>query len=113
MFSSRIASPIYVSPFACAFFRFHFRVLHESLYGYYPTSESINVENGLLNPNHTTAIRSPVAAVATAATTPGNLDADLAMALRISEQDQQQLQEDLKREQEMLEEVLRLSLQEK
>lgn len=89
---------------------FHFRVLHESLYGYYPTSESTQTGNGDLTPTnqqpptYNTAIRSP---------TTGNLDADLAMALRISEQEQQILQEELKREQEMLEEVLRLSLQEK
>lgn len=85
----------------------HFRVLHESLYGYYPTSESVNTGNGDVNqphqPQQNTAIRSP----------PENLDADLAMALRISEQEQKLLQEELKREQEMLEEVLRLSLQEK
>lgn len=42
-----------------------------------------------------------------------SIDADLAMALRISEQEQQLIQEELKREQEMLDEVLRLSLQEK
>lgn len=41
------------------------------------------------------------------------MDPDLAMALRISEQEEQQHQLDLQREQEMLEEVLRLSLQEK
>lgn len=86
--------------------RHHFRVLHESLYGYYPTSESVNTGNGELNqqqPHQNTAIRTPA----------DNLDADLAMALRISEQEQKLLQEELKREQEMLEEVLRLSLQEK
>lgn len=42
-----------------------------------------------------------------------NLDSDLAMALRISEQEQKLLQEQLKREQEELEEVLRLSMQDK
>lgn len=77
------------------------------MYGYYPTSESVNTGNGVLIPSNTTAINSPVAANA------NNLDADLAMALRISEQEQKQLQDELKREQEMLEEVLRLSLQEK
>lgn len=55
-------------------------------------------------PPYHAAIRSP---------TTDSLDADLAMALRISEQEQNILQEELKREQEMLEEVLRLSLQEK
>lgn len=86
-------------------------MLHESLYGYYPTSESVQTGNGDLTsgnqqqpPPYDTAIRSP---------TTGSLDADLAMALRISEQEQNILQEELKREQEMLEEVLRLSLQEK
>lgn len=84
-------------------------MLHESLYGYYPTSESVQTGNGDLTPsnqqsNLETAIRSP---------TTENLDADLAMALRISEQEQHILQEELKREQEMLEEVLRLSLEEK
>lgn len=92
------------------FIYFEFRVLHESLYGYYPTSESTQTGNGDLTPSNqhqsqlNTAIRSP---------TTDNLDADLAMALRISEQEQQILQEELKREQEMLEEVLRLSLEEK
>lgn len=42
-----------------------------------------------------------------------NLDAELAMALRISEQEQKLLQEQLKREQEELEEVLRLSMEDK
>lgn len=42
-----------------------------------------------------------------------NLDSDLAMALRISEQEQKILQEQLKREQEELEEVLRLSMEDK
>lgn len=42
-----------------------------------------------------------------------NLDSDLAMALRISEQEQKLLQEQLKREQDELEEVLRLSMQDK
>lgn len=78
-------------------------MLHESLYGYYPTAESVNTGNGVINPNNGTAIRSPIESV----------DADLAMALRISEQEQQKLQDELKREQEMLEEVLRLSLEEK
>lgn len=41
------------------------------------------------------------------------MDPDLAMALRISEQEQRHRQEDLQREQEMIEEALRLSLQEK
>lgn len=87
-------------------------MLHESLYGYYPpattTADATNTGNGDLNPNQqqshqNTAIRP----------TANNLDTDLALALRISEQEQQILQEELKREQEMLEEVLRLSLQEK
>lgn len=77
--------------------------MHESLYGYYPTSESVSTGNGVINSNHAAAIRSPTESV----------DADLAMALRISEQEQQKLQDELKREQEMLEEVLRLSLEEK
>lgn len=41
------------------------------------------------------------------------MDADLAMALRISEQEQKRIEDELKREEEMLAEVLRLSLQEK
>lgn len=86
-----------------AFLFLDYRVLHESLYGYYPTAESVNTGNGVINTNHTAAIRSPAEGV----------DADLAMALRISEQEQQKLQEELRREQEMLEEVLRLSLEEK
>lgn len=41
------------------------------------------------------------------------MDPDLAMALRISEQEQHQRQLDIQREQEMIEEALRLSLQDK
>lgn len=41
------------------------------------------------------------------------MDADLAMALRISEQEQQRIEEEIKREEELLAEVLRLSLEEK
>lgn len=73
-----------------------FRVLHESL-------QSADVVPGNGNVN-----QSP-----TPAPSQYNVDADLAMALRISEQEQKLIQEELKREQEMLEEVLRLSLQEK
>lgn len=71
-----------------------------------PTVENANPSNGVINqhqPPVNTAIRSPA----------DNLDADLAMALRISEKEQQIIQEQMKREQEELEEVLRLSLQDK
>ena len=40
------------------------------------------------------------------------MDPDLAMALRLSQQDQQQYEQELQREQEMLEQVLKLSMQE-
>lgn len=43
---------------------------------------------------------------------PNNLDGNLAMALRISEQEQKQIEDDLKREEEMLAEALRRSLEE-
>lgn len=85
-----------------------FRALHESLYGCMATiADNANATNGELNvsqvqPNPPTANGSA-----------HNIDADLAMALRISEAEQRQRQEELQREQEMLEEVLRLSLQEK
>lgn len=86
---------------------FFFRVLHESLYGYMATSDIANMENGNLNqhqPNgNAAAIGSPANFV----------DPDLAMALRISEQEQKQLQEQLQREAEELEEVLRLSINDK
>lgn len=80
----------------CFFSSFGFRVLHESL-----QSTDVVPGNGDMNqlPN--------------SAPSQYNIDADLAMALRISEQEQNLIQEELKREQEMLEEVLRLSLQEK
>lgn len=76
-----------------------------------PSSDTPNAAaNGELNQqqlpppyNTVAAIRSPI----------DNLDADLAMALRISEQEQKMLQEQLKREQEELEEVLRLSMEDK
>lgn len=86
-----------------------FRVLHESLYGYVPQSPGTpNAGNGELNqqqlpPFNHAAVRPPI----------DNLDAELAMALRISEQEQKLLQEQLKREQEELEEVLRLSMEDK
>lgn len=41
------------------------------------------------------------------------MDSDLAIALRLSEQEQKAIEDDIRREQEMLEEVLRLSLEEK
>lgn len=41
------------------------------------------------------------------------IDPDLAMALRISEQEQLERQKEIEREQELFEEVLRLSLEEK
>lgn len=44
---------------------------------------------------------------------PHNLESNLAMALRLSEQEQRQIEDDLKREQEMIEEALRRSLEEK
>lgn len=76
-------------------FSFIFRVLHESLQAdTVPGNEDVNQPP---NPSPSQY----------------NIDADLAMALRISEQEQKSFQEELKREQEMLEEVLRLSLQEK
>lgn len=85
-------------------FSFNFRVLHESLYGYVPQSPGTpTAGNGELNQSPAGAIRSPV----------DNLDAELAMALKISEQEQKLLQEQLKREQEELEEVLRLSMEDK
>lgn len=73
-----------------------------------PSSDSPNTGNGDLNQQqlptlNTATIRPPI----------DGLDTDLAMALRISEQEQKLLQEQLKREQEELEEVLRLSMEEK
>lgn len=44
---------------------------------------------------------------------PNNLDGNLAMALRISEQERQQIEDDLKQEEEMIAEALRRSLEEK
>lgn len=44
---------------------------------------------------------------------PQSLDSNLAIALRLSEQEQRQIEDDLKREQEMIEEALRRSLEEK
>lgn len=72
-----------------------FRVLHESLYGY---QNSIASEAGQPQPNSIFGL--------------SDLDDDLALALRISEQEQQQRQDELRREQEMIEEALRLSLEE-
>lgn len=70
-------------------------MLHESLYGY---QHSIASRAGLPD-------QSPPAALS-------DLDADLALALRISEQEQRQRQDDLRREEEMIAEALRLSLEE-
>lgn len=86
------------------FVPFHFRVLHESLYGLH-TSERTQITytaNGL-SPSENNHVE----------TVTQTLDADLAIALRLSEQEQRLLQEQMQREQEMLEEVLRLSLEEK
>lgn len=87
------------------------RALHESLYGSLPTPENVSANNGDVNVNQQQQ-PSPTNQP-TANRVSQNVDDDLAMALRISELEQQQLQDDLKREQEMLEEVLRLSLEEK
>lgn len=89
------------------------RALHESLYGCLPTPENISVNNGDVNVNQQQPPPPPLPNQPTANRVSQNVDDDLAMALRISELEQQQLQDDLKREQEMLEEVLRLSLEEK
>lgn len=45
--------------------------------------------------------------------TPAEMDNDLAMALRISEQEQHDRQLELEREEKLLQEILALSLQEK
>lgn len=65
--------------------------MHESLYGSQPTAFT-----GLSD--------APVI--------DANIDADLAMALRISEEEQKERLEELRREEEMIEQALRLSLEE-
>lgn len=85
-------------------------MLHESLYGYristietqITTGEQTNGQQQLTLENFTSEMSPSL-----------SLDNDLAMALRISEQEQNALQEELRREEEMLAEVLRLSLEEK
>lgn len=87
-------------------------MLQESLYGYLPqpanemnsNKEDNQPEEQQLNAN-----------IANNLTHSYSLDGDLnlAMALRISEQEQKQFQNDLKLEQEMIEEALRRSLEEK
>lgn len=86
------------------------RALHESLYGCLPTPENVSANNGDVNVNQQ---QQPPPNQPTANRVSQNIDDDLAMALRISELEQKQIEDDLKREQEMLEEVLRLSLEEK
>lgn len=88
-------------------FRFQ-RVLHESLYGYRQSAiersssaNQLTTSERISSPTNSPQRTDPI------------LDADLAMALRISEQEQQRIEEELKREEEMLAEVLRLSLEEK
>lgn len=76
-------------------------------------SENGIAANGDLSHKPNPQQSSQITANNTSTGSPLTIDADLAMALRISEQEQKQLQEDLKREQQMLEEVLRLSLEEK
>lgn len=104
----------------------NYRVLHESLYGYIATGNGNGVAVGAIANGDVNKRYSPIGedqqqkpqhsqiTANTFAPYPAeNIDTDLAMAIQISEQEQKQLQEDLKREQEMLEEVLRLSLEEK
>lgn len=70
-------------------------MLQESLYGYHNTSSTTDEPD--LSPR---AIEIP------------DMDPDLAMALRISEQEQKDRQDELRREQEMFEQALKLSLEE-
>lgn len=69
--------------------------MHESLYGYQNTTSNAI---GAIEPSPRIALP--------------DIDADLALALRISEQEQQQLQDELRREEEMIAEAMRLSLEE-
>lgn len=70
--------------------------------------------NGELNQPQLPSYNTAVVAAAAANRSPiDNLDAELALALKISEQEQKIIQEQLKREQEELEEVLRLSMEDK
>lgn len=66
---------------------------------YYLPAATNDVPNGNSHPNEQPS--------------PHNLESNLAIALRLSEQEQRQIEEDLKREQEMIEEALRRSLEEK
>lgn len=68
--------------------------------------------NGELNQPQLPSYNNAVAAAANRSPI-DNLDAELALALKISEQEQKIIQEQLKREQEELEEVLRLSMEDK
>lgn len=86
------------------------RVLQESLYGYHVQhyrNGGDQTNDALVAPTIT------VNALPDGIPQHAVVDPDLAMALRISEQEQQLRQDELQREQEMIEEALRLSLQEK
>lgn len=87
---------------------FH-RVLQESLYGYHTSSLSTVPAST----NHTQNVSSTIDTNAPQLPDAISIDSDLQMALQISIREQEARQEEILREQQMLEEVLRLSLEEK
>lgn len=101
-------------PLSARFLFFYIcRVLQESLYGYHiqnnRAEQTIEGDTTLEAPTITVnALPDGIPQH-----DPIIMDPDLAMALRISEQEQRLRQEEIQREQEMIEEALRLSLQEK
>lgn len=82
------------------------RVLQESLYGYHSSaSASTNHTQNVSPIDSTIPVVVPVDSI--------RIDTELQRALRISIREQEARQEELIREQQLLEEVLRLSLEEK
>lgn len=98
-----------------SFSNMQWRVLHESLYGYRQSAiERSTSANQLTTPaSNPLSTDLPPFAFSPRDRNDSRMDADLAMALRISEQEQQRIAEEIKREEEMLAEVLLLSLEEK
>lgn len=88
------------------------RVLQESMFGYHSQLAGSSDPTNTPAENNTNLFTLPIGAD-DLESRPTTLDADLAKALLMSEQEQRERHLETEREQQMLEEVLRLSLQDK
>lgn len=87
------------------------RVLQESMFGYHNQLAGSGLTEPSTTPSSNTNFELPVGE--NFEVRPTTLDTDLAKALLLSEQEQRDRQLEAEREQQMFEEVLRLSLEEK